>query len=83
MYGLTHRSNPTVREWKGRAPESLRICRPAGEEEHAERWLRAFHLWPVRVVERRGTVEELVPLARDGGYRRNDASNIALSVVSS
>ena len=24
---------------EGAAPESLRICRPAGEEEHAERWL--------------------------------------------
>ncbi len=62
VYGLTHRANPTVPAWKGRAPESLRICRPAGEEEHAERWLRAFHLWPVRVVGRRGTLEVLVPV---------------------
>ena len=66
VYGLTHRANPTVPAWKGRAPESLRICRPAGEEEHAERWLRAFHLWPVRVVGRRGTVEVLVPLGAAG-----------------
>jgi hypothetical protein len=60
VYGLTHRSNPTVQEWKGRA-RVLRICRPAGEEEHAG-VARAFHLWPVRVLERRGTVEVLVPL---------------------
>jgi hypothetical protein len=66
VHGITHRSNPTVREWKGRAPESLRICRPAGEEEHAERWLRAFHLWPVRVVGRRGTVDVLVPRGETG-----------------
>ncbi|WP_242345938.1 hypothetical protein [Anaeromyxobacter terrae] len=62
VYGITHRSNPTVPRWKGRPPESLRICRPAGEEEHAERWLRAFHLWPVRIVGRQGTVDVLVPV---------------------
>ncbi|WP_242340377.1 MULTISPECIES: hypothetical protein [unclassified Anaeromyxobacter] len=62
VYGLTHRSNPTAPLWKGRPPESLRICRPAGEEEHAERWLRAFHLWPVRGVGRQGTVDVLVPV---------------------
>ncbi len=66
VYGVTHRSNPTVPLWKGRPPESLRICRPAGEEEHAERWLRAFHLWPVRGVGRQGTVDVLVPVGEAG-----------------
>jgi hypothetical protein len=65
VYGLTHRANPTAPFWKGRAPESLRICRPTGEEEHAERWLRAFHLWPVRGAGRQGTVDVLVPVARE------------------
>lgn len=78
VYGVTHRSNPTVREWKGRAPESLRICRAAGEEEHAERWLRAFHLWPVRVVRPRGTVEVLVPV-RDGETGITDGTTPATS----
>ena len=48
--------------------ESIRICRPHGEEpeREAERWLRAYHAWPVRVVERRATVDVL-ELSRDGG----------------
>jgi hypothetical protein len=58
VWGVTHRTNPTVAQWW---PEraSLRICRPRGEDAQAERWLRAFHLWPVRLVERRATVDVL------------------------
>jgi hypothetical protein len=56
-YGITHRTNPTVRFWSGRPRESLRICRVRGVEAEAERWLRAFHLWPVRTLERRATVD--------------------------
>jgi hypothetical protein len=42
-------------------PASLRICRPHGDEpeREAERWLRAYHAWPARVVERRATVDVL------------------------
>jgi hypothetical protein len=56
-YGITHRTNPTVRFWSGRPRESLRICRIQGVEAEAERWLRAFHLWPVQTVEHRTTVD--------------------------
>jgi hypothetical protein len=60
VWGVTHRTNATVLQWwAGRA--SLRICRPRGEDAPAERWLRAFHLWPVRVVEHRETVDVLEP----------------------
>jgi hypothetical protein len=59
IWGVTHRTNATVSRWWP-ARESLRICRPLGEDAQAERWLRAFHLWPVRVVERRATVDVLV-----------------------
>jgi hypothetical protein len=59
VWGVSHRTNATVLQWwAGRA--SLRICRPRGDDREAERWLRAFHLWPVRVVERRETVDVLV-----------------------
>jgi hypothetical protein len=58
VWGVSHRTNPTVRQWWDRRA-ALRICRPRGEEAQAERWLRAFHLWPVRVVERRGAVDVL------------------------
>lgn len=59
VWGVTHRTNATVHAWWP-ARASLRICRPRGEDVQAERWLRAFHLWPVRVVERRATVDVLV-----------------------
>jgi hypothetical protein len=59
VWGISHRSNPTVPRWSALPRESLRICRPRGEEAHAERWLRAFHLWPVRELERRETVDVL------------------------
>ncbi len=61
VWGVTHRTNATVLQWwADRA--SLRICRPRGEDAQAERWLRAFHLWPVRVVERRETLDVLEPV---------------------
>ncbi|HET8541910.1 MAG TPA: hypothetical protein VFL83_18680 [Anaeromyxobacter sp.] len=60
VWGVTHRTRATVLQWwADRA--SLRICRPRGEDAAAERWLRAFHLWPARVVERRATLDVLEP----------------------
>jgi hypothetical protein len=65
VWGVTHRSTPTVAQWKGIPAASIRICRPHGvePEREAERWLRAYHAWPARVVERRATVDvlELAP----------------------
>lgn len=68
VWGVSHRATPTVAQWKGIPVESLRVCRVRGEEpeREAERWLRAYHAWPVRVVERRATVDVL-ELSRDGG----------------
>ena len=68
VWGVTHRTTPTVLQWKSLPVASIRICRPHGEEpeREAERWLRAYHAWPVRVVERRATVDVLV-LGSDGG----------------
>jgi hypothetical protein len=60
VWGLSHRANPTVPQWAALPRAELRICRPAGEDAQAERWLRAFHLWPVRRVERRETLDVLV-----------------------
>ncbi len=60
-YGLTHRANPTARSWKGGAPQELRICRIRGAEAEAERWLRDFDLWPVRLLEERATVDVVAP----------------------
>jgi hypothetical protein len=61
VWGVSHRATPTVPQWKGLPVASLRICRPRGEEpeREAERWLRAYHAWPVRLVERRATVDVL------------------------
>jgi hypothetical protein len=68
VWGVSHRATPTVPQWKALPAGSLRICRPRGEEpeREAERWLRAYHAWPVRLVERRATVDllELVPSPR-------------------
>jgi hypothetical protein len=66
VWGISHRANPTVPRWTALPRADLRICRPAGEDAQAERWLRAFHLWPVRRVERRETLDVLV-LAAPGG----------------
>ncbi len=60
VWGVCHRTNPTVWQWWDRRA-GLRICRPRGEEPQAERWLRTYHVWPVRIVERRETVDVLVP----------------------
>jgi hypothetical protein len=61
VYGVAHRANPTVPAWWGRPRGGLRICRPHGEApaREAERWLRTYGLWPVEVLERRGTVDVL------------------------
>jgi hypothetical protein len=66
IWGISHRSNPTVAQWWSLPREALRICRPRGEEAVAERWLRAYHLWPVREVERRGRVDVLAVDAAAG-----------------
>lgn len=59
VWGVTHRTNATVLQWGSLPRGVLRICRPRGEDAPAERWLRAFHLWPVRELERRATVDVL------------------------
>lgn len=61
IWGISHRSSPTVPQWSALPREALRICRPRGEGEEAaaERWLRAYRLWPVREVGRRGSVDVL------------------------
>jgi hypothetical protein len=86
-YGITHRSNPTVRFWRDRPREGLRICRVRGVEAIADSWLHAFHLWPVRVVEERPTVQVLalapdlpdtppVPAPPEGGRVRSAAGPV-------
>jgi hypothetical protein len=60
VWGVTHRTNATVMAWWPRR-STLRVCRPRGEDEQAERWMRAFHLWPAHRVERRLTVDVLAP----------------------
>jgi hypothetical protein len=62
-WGVTHRTGATVLQWKGIPAAALRICRPHGAEaeREAERWLKAFHAWPVRLVERRTMVDVLQP----------------------
>jgi hypothetical protein len=67
VWGVTHRTNPTVAQWSGLPRTGLRICRPTGQDAEGERWLRAFHLWPVRVVERRATVDVLAVAAPSDG----------------
>jgi hypothetical protein len=67
VWGVTHRTNPTVAQWWTLPRATLRICRPHGEDAQAERWLRAFHLWPVRRVERRETVDVLAPAGPEPG----------------
>ena len=61
MYGLTHRATPTAAAWWGRARDGVRLCRAAGEEAAADRWLRDFGLPPMHAVERVGAVELLAP----------------------
>jgi hypothetical protein len=61
IWGISHRSNPTLEQWKALPVEDLRICMAPGEEVEAERWLRAYHLWPVREVAREATVVVLAP----------------------
>jgi hypothetical protein len=59
FWGVAHRANPTVAQWRALPPDALRVCVPLGEDREAERWLRAFHLWPARKVERLGSVDVL------------------------
>ncbi|BDG01845.1 hypothetical protein [Anaeromyxobacter oryzae] len=61
VYGLAHRANPTVPAWRDRPSSTLRVCRVRGAEGAADRALRDYGLWPARVVERRATVDVLVP----------------------
>jgi hypothetical protein len=64
IWGVSHRATPTAPQWWERR-RTLRICRPRGEEAEAERWLRAFHLWPAAVVDARGAVEVLSAAGAD------------------
>ena len=60
LRGLCHRSNPTVPDWWERR-EGIRICAARGAEAESERWLRTYHLWPVRLLERWATVDVVTP----------------------
>jgi len=62
LYGLTHRATPTAAAWWDRR-SAVRLCRPAGEDAAAARWLRDFGLPPMRAVGRVGAVEVLAPAA--------------------
>jgi hypothetical protein len=57
LYGLAHRATPTLGAWQGRP--GVVFCRAAGEKAYADRWLREFHLPPMRAVRRVGNVEVL------------------------
>lgn len=63
VYGVAHRANPTVPAWRDRPRGGLRICRLRGAEAAAERSLRDYGLWPVRVVATRPHVDVLAPRA--------------------
>lgn len=67
VYGLVFRANPTVPRWARLPRASLRVCRLRGEEAAAERALRDFDLWPVRLLEVRGTVDVVAPVAAGKG----------------
>jgi hypothetical protein len=70
IYGVAHRANPTAPAWLGRPAGDLRICRPHGEAAalESERWLRTYGRWPVRLLERRATLDVLVvEVAGPGG----------------
>jgi hypothetical protein len=86
-YGIAHRANPTVPLWRDRPRQSLRICRIRGVEDAADRSLHDFHLWPVRVLEERPTLEVLAlapdlpdtppaPAPPDGGRVRSAAGPV-------
>jgi hypothetical protein len=64
-YGLCYRATPTQRFWSTRPRGALRICAVRGEDAEVERWLRAFHLWPVRELEVRGTARVVQPVAAE------------------
>ena len=68
LYGLTHRATPSAAVWWDRRGE-VRLCRPAGEDAAAARWLRDFGMPPARAVERVGAVEVLAPAAATGSPR--------------
>jgi hypothetical protein len=72
VWGVSHRTNPTIWQWWDRRA-GLRICRPRGEDAPAERWLRSYHVWPVRIVERRETVDVLVLARPDDEAARSRA----------
>jgi hypothetical protein len=63
VWGVTHRANPTVEQWKSLPRESLRVCTFEGDDVEAERWLRTYHLWPAREVARVGELIASVPEA--------------------
>ncbi len=63
VWGISHRSNPTLAQWWRLRGKDLRICVPTGEDGEAELWLRSYYLWPVRDLERRRLLTVRSPLA--------------------
>jgi hypothetical protein len=64
VYGLAHRAGPTVDAWRRPPYEAVRLCRPKGADAGwpalTPYWMRHYHAWPVRVVERRATLDVLL-----------------------
>jgi hypothetical protein len=61
VWGVTLRGWPTRRQWEHLPIEKFRIAVPLEDKEAAEFWLRAFHLPPMVVVEKRSTIYVLRP----------------------
>jgi hypothetical protein len=59
IHGVAHRAGPTLPAWRGRP--GVVVCCAAGEEPHAQRWLRELGLAPMRAAHRVGTVVVLEP----------------------
>jgi len=60
VYGISHRSNPTLPAFLALPAEARRICVPAAERAHAERWFEDYRLGPLDEVGRAGGMRVLV-----------------------
>jgi hypothetical protein len=60
VYGVSHRSGPTLPAFLAVPPEQRRVCVAEGETAHAERWFRDYRLGPLDEVARAGGVRILV-----------------------
>lgn len=74
VWGISHRSNPTLPQWQALRGPALRVCVPRGDGKEAERWLRAYHLWPVRIVARLPTLTVEAPLRAWGDLPTSPAA---------